>query len=204
MTSSRLHGGEIAALVPHAKGSVTSKYIDTVDTALIMAAGAITGHIQSLLDGKEFKQTAYALDHPRKAALARFLRKARVRRDLAQKKSADGNHREWSGWFCAGQHFEVTRNCSVGPVRHVKRKFEPVTHRFIQTALLLYGFLSAPWSCQKAEGFRRLSLHASRVIAHSQWLSRNLVCRRLSRGENRRASYFSENLLKADISVSRW
>ena len=36
-----------------------------------------SGYIQGLLDGKEFKQTAYALDRDsRKAALARFLRKA--------------------------------------------------------------------------------------------------------------------------------
>jgi integrase len=67
----------IAALVGHAKGSVTSKYIHTLDTALIMAADTISGYIQGLIDGVEFKQTAYALDRDsRKAALARFLRKA--------------------------------------------------------------------------------------------------------------------------------
>ena len=67
----------IAALVGHAKGSVTSKYIHTLDTALIMAADTISGYIQGLLDGIEFKQTAYALDRSsRKAALARFLRRA--------------------------------------------------------------------------------------------------------------------------------
>lgn len=42
-----------------------------------MAADTISGYIQGLLDGIEFKQTAYALDHgSRKAALARFLQKA--------------------------------------------------------------------------------------------------------------------------------
>jgi len=67
----------IAALVGHAKGSVTSKYIHTLDTALIMAADTISGYINGLLDGVEFKQTAYALDRDsRKAALARFLHKA--------------------------------------------------------------------------------------------------------------------------------
>lgn len=67
----------IAALVGHAKASVTSKYIHTLDTALIMAADTISGYIQGLLDGVKFKQTAYALDRDsRKAALARFLRKA--------------------------------------------------------------------------------------------------------------------------------
>lgn len=67
----------IAALVGHSKGSVTSKYIHTLDTALIMAADTISGYIKGLLDGIAFKQTAYALDRDsRKAALARFLRKA--------------------------------------------------------------------------------------------------------------------------------
>jgi integrase len=67
----------IAALVGQAKGSVTSKYIHTLDTALIMAADTIAGYIEGLLYGKEFKQTAYALDRDsRKAALARFLLKA--------------------------------------------------------------------------------------------------------------------------------
>ncbi len=67
----------IAALVGHAKGSVTSNYIHTIDTALIMAADTIAGYIQGLLDGTAFKQTAYALDRDsRKAALERFLRDA--------------------------------------------------------------------------------------------------------------------------------
>jgi len=56
---------------------VTSKYIHTLDTALIMAADTISGYIQGLLDAIEFKQTAYALDRDsRKAALARFLKSA--------------------------------------------------------------------------------------------------------------------------------
>lgn len=67
----------IAALVGHAKGSVTSKYIHSLDTALIMAADTIAGYVQGLLDGKEFKQTAYALDRDsRKRALERFLQSA--------------------------------------------------------------------------------------------------------------------------------
>lgn len=69
----------IATLVGHAKGSETSKYIHTLDTALIMAADTISGYIQGLLDGIEFKQIAYALDRDsRKAALARFLKRASV------------------------------------------------------------------------------------------------------------------------------
>jgi integrase len=67
----------IAALVGHSKGSVTSKYIHALDTALIMAADTIAGYIDGLMNGKEFKQTAYALDRDsRKAALVRFLCKA--------------------------------------------------------------------------------------------------------------------------------
>lgn len=43
----------------------------------MMAADTIAGYIQGLLDGVEFRQTAYALDRDsRKAAMARFLKKA--------------------------------------------------------------------------------------------------------------------------------
>jgi hypothetical protein len=53
---------------------LTSRYIRTVDTALIMAADSIAGHIQGLLDGVAFTHTAYALDRDsREAALAHFL-----------------------------------------------------------------------------------------------------------------------------------
>jgi len=42
-----------------------------------MAADTISGYIQGLLDGIEFKQTAYAVDRDsRRAALARFLQQA--------------------------------------------------------------------------------------------------------------------------------
>jgi hypothetical protein len=42
-----------------------------------MAADTISGYIQGLLGGIEFRQTAYALDRDsRKAALARFLKMA--------------------------------------------------------------------------------------------------------------------------------
>jgi integrase len=61
----------IAALVGHSRGTVTSRYIHTVDTALIMTADSIAGYIQGLLDGVAFTHTAYALDRDsRKAALA--------------------------------------------------------------------------------------------------------------------------------------
>jgi integrase len=68
----------IAALVGHAKGSVTSKNIHTLDTALVMAADTIAGYIQGLLSGVEFRQTTYALDRSsRQTALAQFLASAK-------------------------------------------------------------------------------------------------------------------------------
>ncbi len=66
----------IAALIGHSRGSVTGKYIHMLDAALIMAADTISGYIEGLLDGVEFKQASYALDRgARKATLARFLKK---------------------------------------------------------------------------------------------------------------------------------
>ncbi len=51
-----------------------------------MAADTIAGYIDGLLNGKEFKQTAYAIDRDsRKAALARFLLKAAGEDDVANK-----------------------------------------------------------------------------------------------------------------------
>ncbi|UGA48815.1 hypothetical protein HU230_0039195 [Bradyrhizobium quebecense] len=48
-------------------------------------ADTISGYIQGLLDGIEFKQTAYALDRDsRKAALARFPQKAAGDEDIAK------------------------------------------------------------------------------------------------------------------------
>lgn len=68
----------IAALIGHAKGSITGRYIHTLDTALIMAADMVSGYIQGLLDGIEFERNSYALDRQsRKAALAKFLLEAR-------------------------------------------------------------------------------------------------------------------------------
>lgn len=55
---------------------MTSKYIHTLDAALVMAADTISGYIEGLLNGVEFKQTSYARDrHARKAPLAQFLKK---------------------------------------------------------------------------------------------------------------------------------
>ena len=64
----------IAALMGHSKGSVTSKYIHTMDTALIMASDNIAGYIQGLMDGVQFKHTAYSFDREsRKSAMSQFL-----------------------------------------------------------------------------------------------------------------------------------
>jgi hypothetical protein len=74
----------IASLLGHSKGSVTSKYIHTLDTALVMVADTVAGCIEGLLDGVEFKHIGYTLDRPaRKATLARFLEQVR-RGDQAQ------------------------------------------------------------------------------------------------------------------------
>lgn len=64
----------IAALMGHAKGSITSKYIHVLDATLIVAADTLAGYIAALLEGTVFKQRAYSLDRAsRKAALAEFL-----------------------------------------------------------------------------------------------------------------------------------
>lgn len=63
----------VAALLGHAQGTITSRYIHTVDTALIMAADTVTGYIQGLLDGVQFKRTSYAIDRQsRRAAMDRL------------------------------------------------------------------------------------------------------------------------------------
>ncbi len=63
----------IAALLGHATNSITSKYIHSLDTVLVMAADTVAGYVQGLLDGAEFGQTTYALDKTvRREALARF------------------------------------------------------------------------------------------------------------------------------------
>ncbi len=63
----------IAALMGHSKGTVTSRYIHAVDTALVMAADTVSGYINGLLNGVQFKRTCYALDRAsREATLARL------------------------------------------------------------------------------------------------------------------------------------
>jgi integrase len=69
----------IGALMGHSRGTVTGRYIHTVDSLLVMAADTVAGYIQGLLDGKEFRRTTYALDRAsREAALVRLLEQAVV------------------------------------------------------------------------------------------------------------------------------
>jgi integrase len=67
----------IAALLGHANGSVTSRYVHTLDNTLVMAADTVSGYIEGLLDGKEFKKSAHAFDRcARRASLEQFLQGA--------------------------------------------------------------------------------------------------------------------------------
>jgi integrase len=69
----------IGALMGHSRGTITGRYIHTVDSLLVMAADTVAGHIQGLLDGKKFRRTTYALDRAsREAALVRLLEQATV------------------------------------------------------------------------------------------------------------------------------
>lgn len=52
------------------------RHLFTLDAALITTADAISGYVEGMLDGVEFKRTSYALDRgARKATLAQFLEK---------------------------------------------------------------------------------------------------------------------------------
>lgn len=67
----------IATLLGHATHSITSKYIHSLDSVLVMAADAIAAYVQGLMDGKEFNKTAYSFDRAsRKAALDQFVQQA--------------------------------------------------------------------------------------------------------------------------------
>lgn len=63
----------------HSRGTVTGRYIHTVDSLLVMAADTVAGYIQGLLNGKKFQRTVYALDRAsREAALLRLIEQAIV------------------------------------------------------------------------------------------------------------------------------
>ena len=64
----------IAALMGHAKGSITSKYIHTMDATLVAAADSVSGYIEGLINGVKFKNNAYSFDREaRKNTLSKFL-----------------------------------------------------------------------------------------------------------------------------------
>ncbi len=78
----------IAALLGHSRGKITSRYIHTVDTALIMAADTVAGYIQGLLDGVEFKRHSYAFDRAsRQAALGRLFNQPKKEQANEEKQS---------------------------------------------------------------------------------------------------------------------
>lgn len=67
----------IAALLGHASSSITSRYIHTLDAALVVAADTVAGYIHALMDGSKLVLHSYPLDRKsRKAALTRFLETA--------------------------------------------------------------------------------------------------------------------------------
>lgn len=64
----------IAALVGHAHGTITSRYIHSIDANLVSAADTMAGFIQGLLDGKEYQRAIHSLDRvARKRAITGFL-----------------------------------------------------------------------------------------------------------------------------------
>lgn len=64
----------IAALVGHAHGSITSRYIHTIDANLVSAADTMAGFIQGLLEGKVFNRATHTLNRAaRKQAINGFL-----------------------------------------------------------------------------------------------------------------------------------
>ena len=68
----------IAALIGHAKGSVTSKYVHTLDSTLIMAADTVSGYVKALLEGVEFRRNTYTLDRQsRQSAINQMLTESR-------------------------------------------------------------------------------------------------------------------------------
>jgi integrase len=64
----------IAALIGHSKGTMTIKYVHTLDAALTAAADTIAGYIHGLLDGQHYRRSSFALDRQtRRAAIQNFL-----------------------------------------------------------------------------------------------------------------------------------
>lgn len=67
----------VGAMLGHSSGSVTSRYVHVVDTALVLAADTVSGFIHALMSGIVFKRAPSALDRKaREAAITRLLAKA--------------------------------------------------------------------------------------------------------------------------------
>jgi hypothetical protein len=81
----------------HSKGTVTSRYIHAIDTALVMAADTVSGYINGLLNGVQFKRTSYTLDRAsREATLARLCQHAsRVQIGLVADHGGEDESRNW-------------------------------------------------------------------------------------------------------------
>ena len=63
----------IGRLVGHSRDSVTGRYIDAVDTLLVMAADTVAGFIKGPVEGTSFRRSSYALDRrSREATLAQL------------------------------------------------------------------------------------------------------------------------------------
>jgi len=58
---------------------VTSKYVHTLDTTLVMAADTVSGYVQALLEGTKFQRNSYTFDRrSRQDAIDRMLSDARA------------------------------------------------------------------------------------------------------------------------------
>lgn len=80
----------VASLVGHPRGTITSRYIHTVDTALVMAADGIAGYINGLLDNIKVKRKTYALDRASRLATLQdlFENQAQETSDVARQSAA--------------------------------------------------------------------------------------------------------------------
>ena len=53
---------------------MTSRYVHTLDSTLIMAADTVAGYLKALLEGVEFRRNTYTLDwESRKSAIEHML-----------------------------------------------------------------------------------------------------------------------------------
>ncbi|MFC3102899.1 hypothetical protein ACFOSU_03235 [Salinisphaera aquimarina] len=63
----------IAALIGHAKSSITRKYARALNSTLIMVANMMFGYVKAVPEGIEFRRNNYALDRQsRKSVIDRI------------------------------------------------------------------------------------------------------------------------------------